>query len=347
VIAADDDGAIIAARACEALGFPHHGEHAVRTARDKHRMREAFRAAGVAGPSFRLVSVRDDPAAQAARTDYPCVLKPLHLSASRGVIRADDPAGFVEAFGRIVAILETIGAPPAEGAAAGHLLVEAFVSGVEVAVEGIVTDGRVRVLAVYDKPDSLDGPYFEETLYVTPSRHAAGDVGRIMASVQQAVSALGLRHGPIHAEVRFDADGVWPIEIAPRSIGGLCSRTLRFGERASLEELILRHALGRQIGGLQREPGSAGVMMIPIPHRGVLLGVRGVGEAEAVDGVEEVRLVVPVGQVVVPPPEGSRYMGFIFARAAEPAEAESALRSAHALLEFEIEPRSGVPRSSS
>ena len=337
VIAADDDGAIIAARASEALELPHHREDAVVSARDKHRMRQVLEAAGVPGPTFRLVPSSDDAAVHAGRVDYPCVLKPLHLSASRGVIRADHPDGFIEAFRRIVAILDSPEVAAAGGSGARHVLVESFVPGVEVAVEGIVTAGELRVLAVYDKPDPLDGPFFEETMYVTPSSHSKADLARVTAVVQQAISALGLSFGPIHAEVRFDAEGVWPIEIAPRSIGGLCSRTLRFGDGRSLEELILRHALGQDVSHLGRESGAAGVMMIPILCRGVLRGVHGLDEAGALIGIEDIRITVPVGSEVVPPPEGSRYLGFIFARASGPAETESILRSAHAVLDLDIE----------
>jgi biotin carboxylase len=337
VLAADDDGAVVAAAAAEALGLEHHPVAAVRAARDKHRMRQVLRDAGVPGPAFRDVAVSEDPAAVAAALDYPCVLKPRHLSGSRGVLRADDPRGFVDAFAKVAAILRDSARDPIAGTHARSVLVESFIPGPEVAVEGMVTRGRLRVLAIYDKPDPLDGPYFEESLYVTPSRHPEPLQRAITDRTQEVVTALGLAHGPIHAEMRLGPKGPWPVEIAPRSIGGLCSRTLRFGDGVSLEELILRHAVGLDVGGLARERGSAGVLMIPIPKRGRLRAVRGREQAEGVLAVEEVRISIPVGQPVVPPPEGARYLGFVFARAATPAQTEAALREAHALLDFDID----------
>jgi len=337
VLAADDDGVILAASAAEALGLRHHPVSAVRAARDKHRMREVLRDAGVPGPTFRKVAVSEDPAAVARLVSYPCVLKPLHLSGSRGVIRADDPRAFVEAFSRVVAIVRDSARVATRGSAPECILVESFIPGPEVAVEGMVTGGGLRVLTIYDKPDPLDGPYFEESLYVTPSRHPEPLQRAIADRTQEVVTVLGLAHGPIHAEMRLGPEGVWPVEIAPRSIGGLCSRTLRFDGGRSLEELILRHAVGLDVGGLAREPGSAGVLMIPIPRRGRLRSVRGRAEAESVPAVEEVRISIPVGQPVVPPPEGVRYLGFVFARAPTPAQTEAALRRAHQLLTFDIE----------
>jgi len=337
VLAADEDGAILAATAAEPLGLKHHPVAAVRAARDKHRMREVLRDAGVPGPDFRKFAVSEDPAAAAGVVSYPCVLKPLHLSGSRGVIRADDPRAFVEAFSWVAAIVRDSARAAARGPAPEFVLVESFIPGHEVAVEGMVTGGRLRLLTIYDKPDPLDGPYFEESLYVTPSRHPEPLQRAIAGRTQEVVAALGLSHGPIHAEMRLGPQGVWPVEIAPRSIGGLCSRTLRFDGGTSLEELILRHAVGLDVGGLARESGSAGVLMIPIPRRGRLRAVRGRAEAESVPAVEEVRISIPVGQPVVPPPEGARYLGFVFARARTPAQTEAALRTAHRLLAFDIE----------
>jgi len=337
VLATDDDGVILAARASEALSLPHHPVSAVTSARDKYRMREALRRAGVASPDFRCLAVDEDPTEQAKTLPYPCVLKPLHLAASRGVIRADDPESFVTAFRRVAAILTASEIAATGGERARRILVESFIPGVEVALEGILTAGRLRVLALYDKPDLLDGPYFEETLLVTPSRHADEVRREVAERVQEAVRALGLTDGPIHAELRINDRGPWIVEIAPRSIGGLCSRTLRFGEGISLEELLLRHALGRDVSVLERESTAAGVMMIPIPRRGILVGVRGRWEAEKTPAIEEIRISIPPGQEVAPPPEGNRYLGFIFARAESPAEVEEALRQAHRRLEIEID----------
>lgn len=331
VVAADDEGVELAAIAAARLGLRFHPVEAVRLARNKLRMREALAAAGLPGPRFRPLAPADDPAAIAGAVRYPCVVKPLSLGASRGVMRADDPASFVAACHRARRI--------ASAAKSGTtLLVEDFVPGAEVAVEGLVTAGRLRILAVFDKCDPLDGPTFEETIYVTPSRHPESVRSAIAATAQRVVEALGLVNGPVHAEFRLPPGDCWPLEIAPRPIGGLCSRSLRFGAGATLEELILRHALELDAEDT-REPAASGVMMIPIPRAGVLLAVRGQEQASEVPGITEVRVSLPLGDEVVPLPEGSRYLGFLFARGESPAAVEQALREAHRRLEFDIMPR--------
>jgi len=251
------------------------------------------------------------------------------------VLRADDPAGFVAAFRRIESILD---APDVRkrGGDREHLLVEEYLDGDEVAVEGLLENGSLRPLAIFDKPDPLDGPFFEETLYITPSRLTTERQEEIASVVAKAAEALSLREGPVHAELRINDQGVWPIEIAARSIGGLCARTLRFGTGISLEELIIRHAIGRDVDSLEREGQAAGVMMIPIPCAGILREVRGKARAEAVDKIEEVTITISLGQEVLPLPEGGRYLGFIFARGETPESVETALREAHRRLEFVI-----------
>ncbi len=263
------------------------------------------------------------------------MLKPLGLSASRGVLRVDDAASFSEAFRRVAAIL----ADPEvrkRGGDCEHLLVEEYMPGDEVALEGLLTSGELRVLALFDKPDPLEGPFFEETIYVTPSRLDAEVQRKIAAEVSRGCEALGLVHGPVHAELRLAAGEPRLLEVAPRTIGGLCARTLRFGAGISLEELILRHALGRPTTDLSREIRAAGVMMIPIPAAGVLGETRGLDEARGTPGVEEVTLTLRRGSKVVPLPEGNAYLGFIFARGERPQDVEASLRQAHARLTFEI-----------
>jgi formate-dependent phosphoribosylglycinamide formyltransferase (GAR transformylase) len=338
VVAADDDGVILAAMASAALGLPHHPGAAVAAARDKYRMRQLLAAAGLRSPRFWRFSVDDDPAAVARRVEYPCVVKPLSLSASRGVIRADDPGQFVAAWHRLLAILQQPDDAISPRRSAHAILVERFIPGAEVALEGLLTHGKLRVLALFDKPDPLDGPFFEETIYVTPSRFPAAVQDEIASCTAAVAFTLGLRHGPVHAELRVNEQGPWLLEIAPRSIGGLCSRTLRFGDGMSLEELLLRHALGLDVEALARERSSAGVMMIPIPQAGILRQVEGQAEAKQVAAIEDIRITIPIGQEVVPLPEGSRYLGFIFARDQTPASVESALREAHRRLTFVIMP---------
>ena len=336
VVGVDDDTTLLVSMAAKALSLPHNSVESARATRSKYEMRKALAAAGISSPHFDLVSVHADPIEVASHVNFPCVLKPLSLSASRGVIRANSPEEFSEAFQRIVSILNLPDVKARKHAGAQQILVEDFIPGVEVALEGLLIRGRLKVLAIFDKPDPLDGPFFEETLYVTPSRLPVRVQEDIISCTARTASALGLREGPVHAELRVNDNGAWIIEIAARSIGGLCGRTLRFGMGISLEELIIRHAIGMEIESLQRERQPAGVMMIPIPHAGILREVRHKKEAEQVSGIEEIVISIPIGQEVLPLPEGASYLGFIFARGATADSVETSLREAHGRLEFVI-----------
>jgi biotin carboxylase len=333
VVGVDDDTAVVAAAIAAALGLRGNPVAAARAARDKHEQRVLLAAAAVPVPRFAQYQIDEDPQLLAARAAYPCVLKPLRLSASRGVIRADTPTQFVAAFHRLARILSE-----PEIASCGEpgrrFLVEDFVPGHEVALEGLVTGGRLHRLALFDKPDPLDGPFFEETIYITPSRLPERAQAAITACAQAAATALGLREGPVHAELRYNDRGPWLIELAARPIGGRCSAALRFDGGATLEELILRHALGMPMPSLERERQAAGVMMIPVPGAGVLRELEGVGAARSVPLIDEVVITAHPGQTLVPWPEGSRYPGFIFARGETPEAVEAALRTAHRRLAF-------------
>src|SRR5437773_2011902 len=336
VVGVDDDTAVVAAAVAAKLRLRGDPVGAATAASDKYRQRVLLAEARVPVPRFARHRTTEDPHAVAAAARYPCVLKPLRLAASRGVIRADDPAGLVAAFGRLRAILEEPDVARC-GDWAGQVLVEDFIPGPEVALEGLVTGGRLRTLALFDKPDPLDGPFFEETIYVTPSALPANAQQKIADCAQQAVTALGLWEGPVHAELRYNERGPFLIELAARPIGGRCSAVLRFGDKgSSLEEIIVRHALGMPIPSLQRERVAAGVMMIPIPGAGTLREVRGVAEAKQVPLVEDVQITAHPGERLIPFPEGSRYPGFIFARGETPATVETALRDAHSRLTFVI-----------
>jgi biotin carboxylase len=339
IVAVDDGGALVAAAASELLGLAHNPFEAVEATRNKYLLRRRLARGELLTPPFQLLKLDDDPEAvaaeMAAHGGFPCVLKPLALAASRGVIRADDEESFVAAFERVRDLLSDPEVAADCGDTADQLLVEGFIPGVEVSLEGLLVDGELHTLALFDKPDPLDGPFFEETIYVTPSRLSAEVQEDIFESVQQAAGALGLHDGPIHAELRINDDGIWPIDIAARSIGGLCSRTLSF-LAGSLEEVILRHAVGAEAPTYERTGAASGVIMIPIPSGGTLEAVRGVEQAEAVAGVSEVTITIRPGDRVVPLPEGSEYLGFIFAQGESPEVVEAALREAHAALEFEI-----------
>ena len=330
VVAADDGGVVAAALAATRLGLPSNPPDAAGRARDKLALRRALEAAGVPQPRFAELP----PGGDVAAVGFPAVLKPTGLAMGRGVIRANDADSARASERRIRKIVAAAGDDPV-----APLLLEEYVPGVEVAVEGLLRAGRMETLAVFDKPDPLEGPYFEETIYVTPSRLPETAQASVETLVASAAAAVGLREGPVHAEVRLDGGRMWTIELAARSIGGLCGRTLRFGLGVRLEEVILRHALGLPLDGrLRREEAAAGVMMLPTPHAGTLREVAGQDEARAVPGVSDIRITIPAGGRLVPLPEGDRYLGFMFARGATPDEVETALREAHARLRVAIDP---------
>jgi biotin carboxylase len=336
VVGVDDLTAVAAATIAERLGLRANVVAAVSAARDKYQMRQCLAAAGVRVPRFRRIALKDDPFLAARGVAFPCVLKPLALSASRGVIRADTIDQFMAAFRRIAALLAREDVE-VSGDAAQALLAEEYIPGIEVALEGLLVSGELNTLALFDKPDPLVGPFFAETIYVTPSRLPAAVQAAIARTTAEACAALGLREGPVHAELRVNEAGPWVLEVAARSIGGLCSRTLRFGTGMTLEEIILRQALDLPIASLEREGAAAGVMMLPVPRAGTLRAVRGVDDAKRVAGIEDVAITVHAGQALEPLPEGWQYLGFIFARGATPAEVEQALRDAQARLTVEID----------
>jgi biotin carboxylase len=333
VLAVDDSGLELAALLSERWGLPGNPGPAVGRSRDKLAFRRLLHERGFACPGFHHLPTGAHASELAPRLTFPVVVKARRLSASRGVIRADDP----EALERAVAWVRAIQSRADRDAAALGLVVEQFIPGSEYALEGMLQEGRLATLALFDKPDPLDGPYFEETIYVTPSRLPAALQDRIRDEVARACLCAGLRTGPIHAEVRVNDAGVWILEIGARSIGGLCGRALTHFLGMSLEELILRHALGDPAPAAGGR-GAAGIMMIPIPRRGIYQGIEGLEEARAVPAIEAIAITAEPGQIVAPPPEGASYLGFIFSRAERAAEAEAALRSAHRLLRLEITP---------
>ncbi|HXQ97181.1 MAG TPA: ATP-grasp domain-containing protein [Candidatus Limnocylindrales bacterium] len=333
-----------AAHVARGLGLLHNHPASVEACRNKLRTREVFREAGIPVPWFRGVSLSAVPEPALMGIHYPCVLKPLSLSASQGVVRANNREEFVAGAARLQRLLES---PEIRATREPHLdqmLVEAYLPGREVAVEALLTEGTLRILAIFDKPDPLEGPYFEETIYVTPSRLPDSEQRAIGSSLRSAVQALGLTHGPVHAEFRLNEQGVWPIEVAPRPIGGLCARALRFclahdEEEIGLEELLLRHALGLPGGDAVRESAASGVMMIPVPRSGVLESVEGEEPARRIPGITSLEITARVHDYIAAWPEGSSYLGFLFARGDPPAAVEAALRAAHAQLKFTLTPR--------
>jgi biotin carboxylase len=332
VLAVDDSGVELAALLCEYLYLPGNPPEAVRQTRDKLAFRNLQRRGGLRCPEFFHLLGYEPVLALAPPLRFPVVVKARRLSASRGVVRADT----AQAYAQAVHWVRGIQASADRDAADLGLIVERFIPGSEHTLEGLLQDGQLRVLALIDKPDPLDGPYFEETLYITPSRLPAQTQDEIAQAVLRACALAGLDNGPVHAEMRVNAQGVWLLEIAARSIGGLCGRMLQHALGMSLEELILRQALRLPLPGANSREAS-GVMMIPIPRQGMFLGARGLERAQAVAGISGIQITANPGQLIAPPPDGASYLGFIFARGAAPVAVEASLREAHAKLEFDIQ----------
>ena len=356
VVAVGDRPAILAARVAEALGLRGHPAGAVRDATHKLRTRIRLHAAGLAVPEFRAVPVEADEASLLDGVTFPCVIKPMALAASRGVMRADTPRELVAAAARLRRLLETPVVRVLRDPANDAILVETFVPGREVAIEGMVTDGALTVFTLFDKPDPLDGPFFEETIYITPDTLPAAVRRNVIAEVDRAVRALSLTNGPIHAEARVDGDRIVVLEVAPRLIGGRCARVLRFDPPAgvnrdgggvgwvSLEELLLRHALGQSVNGWHVTQESAAVMMIPVPAAGICRAVTGQDAAQAVPGIDDVVITIKPGERLVPWPEGASYPGFLFARGDDRKAVLEAVRMAHRHLVFDIAPELPINR---
>ncbi|HKN77157.1 MAG TPA: ATP-grasp domain-containing protein [Candidatus Acidoferrum sp.] len=344
ILALGDRPAVAASHVARGLGILYNHPAAVEACRSKLRMREVFRAAGLRVPWFRSVSLSPTPEPSLLGIVYPCVAKPLSLSASQGVVRANSREEFITAATRIRRLLDSPEIRATREPNLDQMLVEGYIPGREAAVEGLLTDGKLRVLAIFDKPDPLEGPYFEETIYITPSRLADVQQREIEHCAVDAVRALGLSQGPVHAEFRVNEDGVWPLEVAPRPIGGLCARALRFApdaasENIGLEELLLRHALRLAGSDWPREQSASGVMMIPVPKSGVLEKIAGEDAAHKVTGISALEITARLHDYIAAWPEGSSYLGFLFATGRTAEEVEEAIRTAHAKLHFELRPR--------
>lgn len=340
VIAVGDRPTVLAARLAERYGIPWHPPAAADACRHKATTRARLAAAGLPAPWFEVVQV-DRPERLPADVRFPCVVKPVALSGSRGVMRADSPAELAACLSRLRRILETADVRAMRDGEAGTAIIEGFIPGREFAVEGVIDHGRVHRLAVFDKPDPLDGPFFEETIYVTPSSASSETLTAIDATVAQACRALGLWHGPFHAECRVSGLQVFVLEVAARPIGGLCARALRFSQVGAgdvgLEELLLRHAAGLPWRDRALVSGASGVMMIPIPAAGVFRGLDGEAEALAVPGVTDLQVTAKLEQMLLPLPEGATYLGFLFAEGSSPREVERTLRLAHARLRVRLD----------
>jgi hypothetical protein len=359
ILALGDSPSVAAAYTARELGISYNHPASVEACRSKLRMREVFQQNGLKTPWFHVMNLDPLPEPALLGISYPCVLKPLSLSASRGIVRANNRDEFVTAAQRIRKLLESPEIRATREAHLDQILVEGYIPGREVAVEGLLTDGALKVLAIFDKPDPLEGPYFEETIYVTPSSFTESQQLAIQKCAQDSARAIGLTRGPVHAEFRIHGNGeagaeVWPLEIAARPIGGLCARALRFVENENqtlenknahepasigLEELLLLHSLDLPVSAWMRERMASGVMMIPVPSSGILESVQGEAAARETPGITELLITARLHDYIQAWPEGASYLGFLFAAAETPREVEQALRAAHEKLHFTMTPR--------
>ena len=337
IVAVDDATGIIAAKASQKLNLKHNDPEAIKATSNKLLLRQILNKADLPSPNHKSITLEENPRLHANNIDYPCVLKPLNLSASQGVIRANNQTEFVKAFERIKALLLDN-----DSRTKNKILIEDYIEGEEVALEGLMVNGKLTMLALFDKPDPLEGPYFEETIYITPSRKSIEIQNSIRNMAEQAANSIGLKEGPLHIELRLHPNtrtsnktGPCVIDMAARSIGGLCSRSLQFSDGLTLEDIILHHAIGKPIE-TNRENKASGVMMIPIPKAGILKRVDGTLDAQSVPGITDITISSTVGKQLLPLPEGNKYLGFIFAKADQPDEVEVALRTAHSKLNFQI-----------
>jgi len=333
VVGTDDSVSELAGAIAERLKLPGNPPHAARYAHRKDHARRCLKAAHVAIPDFETLTFEQIAAGQRPHINYPLVIKPLSLSASRGVIRVDNEAQFLASAERVQPIL----AEQTDEEERTTLLLEQFLPGIEVALEGMLDHGQLQLLTLFDKPEPLNGPFFEESYYITPSRLSQTLQEKVLAVTAAACEAYGLRHGPIHAELRIDGDQVWVIEVAARTIGGQCGRLLTFGSGHTLEQLVIAQAMGQPLE-LKQATDAVGVLMIPIPKAGLLRRVEGVMAAEKVPYITSLEISLYSGYELVPLPEGSSYLGFIFAKAPTPELVEAALREAHACLNIVIAP---------
>ena len=331
VIAAEEESVLVAAHAAAQLGVEHNSVESVMACRDKNLLRVALSEAGLLQPSFRFVGF-DEPATGWSPREFPCVVKPTGLSGSCGVIRANDQSEFFHAFNRVKTIALLNSPTPQSG-----ILVEDYLPGMEIAIDALIHRGEVHLLAVFAKPDPLCGPYFPETIYLTLSQDSDVDVRGLKSVLADAVAALGLSKGPVHAEFRVNTEGIYVIEVAARSIGGQCGSCLRFNNGKTLEEVILEYHLGETAPPYRLDERSFGIMMLPVARNGVLRQIVGLDHARSTENVDSINITIPVGQAVESLPEGRRYLGFIFASSSKMERTEAALRKAYAALEVRIE----------
>ncbi len=334
VVGTDDRTVVQAAQVSKALKLAHNDPAATRYTRRKDLARACLAESSVNIPAFEVHPLQALIDKATTSLDYPCVIKPLAMSGSRGVIRVNNPDELQQAARRLQGILANAGGEDIERSS---VLLETYIPGLEYAYEGLLNQGQLQTLALFDKPEPMEGPFFEETYYITPSRLDHTTQKKIQQAVQQACEAYGLVNGPVHAEVRIHNGQVWFMEMAARTIGGQCAQLVNYVTGVELEEIVLRQAAGMALA-LKQTQQAAGVLMIPTTEQGLLRRVEGILQASQLEGIEDIEISIHEGYEIVPLPEGDSYLGFIFAKAATAEQVEKALRQAHAKLKIVTSP---------
>ena len=329
ILGSDDQTVELAAHTAKALNLPHNPPQAAQYSHRKDLARAQLSLAGCPVPMHCLLDLNRPINRQMTGLPLPCVLKPLNMSASRGVIRADNEDEFLRACERLRPIVAS-----AQGEfEQSHVLIEEYIDGIEIAYEGYLYRGELHTITIFDKPDPLVGPYFEETIYVTPSALEVDLQLKIKSVLQDACNAYGLSTGAVHAECRIDQDKkIWILEIASRTIGGDCARILD-NENFGIEELAIMLAIEQPVEANMPDQ-ARGVMMIPIREHGLLKRVEGLLDANRVEGIDKIDIIISEGHELVPLPEGNQYLGYIFATADTAEKATAAIREAYAHLKF-------------
>ena len=333
VFATDDSCVEISSHIAQILKLPHNKPEAAALTHRKDLARKALKAGGCNTPEFQVISL-DMVEKFASPIDYPVVIKPLALSASRGVIRADNDEQMISACSRIEGILASAGQ---SGYIRDHILVESYLDGAEFAVEGFIIQGEFHLLTIFDKPEPLTGPFFEETYYLTPTQLDCRQQTELVNEVRQCCKAYGLEQGPVHAEARITKSGIVLLELAARTIGGQCGQLIEFSLQQKLEEIVIQGMCGIK-PELPNNPQAAGVMMIPVTNSGILKRVEGLTNALEIPYIEDIEIHIREGYELIPLPEGSSYLGFIFAKAPKYHEVYQSLKSAYECLRFVTQP---------
>ena len=337
VIGVDEESIVLAANLSNFLNVDHNSIESVLLTKNKYLMRTELIKTGLCSPWFKIFSIYESSNKIINEISFPCVIKPTFLSGSRGVMRVNTKKELSEGIKTLNELLSLDELRKRGGKQSDYIMIEEYIPGKEVAIEGIVSEGKLTMLAIFDKPELLEGPTFEETIIVTPSVLTKKIQYSLLETLQVVVKALGIVKGPVHAEARINRNGNYILECASRSIGGLCSKVLEFQGGISLEELILRSYLGRNIEKSKLIGNARGVMMMPTEKKGILKEIGGVKDALVVKGVTDLQITVKPGEKLQPLPKGDRYLGFIFAGGNNQEFVINALKNAWSKIEIVLE----------